>query len=255
MDKATKLQTLFDRVHLIDTRFEVLKRDAELHCLRQQLALRPCVDSNAEGLALVNLQSATESLNADRDFLRTVNTEVESMKEDALQRVRNIGRQRIWRNVQGVDAEFLTADEIENLTIKTGTLTDTERSAVNHHVVATIEMLEQLPWPTHLKNVPVYAAGHHERMDGKGYPVGLTGEQLSIQARVMGIADIFEALTASDRPYRSGMKFSQAIRTMNDLKTNGHIDPDLHDIFLRKRIYERYADQFLEPSQIDTIQF
>ncbi len=253
VDKATKLHTLFDRWHLIDTRFEVLRRDAELLALRRQLTLRPCVDAQAEAATLATLQSEIESLEADRDFLRAVNTSVGSNQEDALQRVRDIGKQRSWRNAKGFETEFLTSDEIENLTIKTGTLTAAERTAVNHHVVATIKMLEQLPWPKHLKNVPEYAAGHHERIDGKGYPSGLTGEQMSIQARVMGIADIFEALTATDRPYRSGMKLSQAISTMNDLKDNGHIDPELHEIFLRKRIYERYAEQFLDPLQIDIL--
>ena len=114
-------------------------------------------------------------------------------------------------------------------------------------------MLEQLPWPKHLKNVPEYAGGHHERVDGKGYPKGLARDQMSVQARVMGIADIFEALTAADRPYKVGMKLSQAVDTMNKFKANGHIDPDLFDIFVQKRVYLRYAEQFLGPSQIDEI--
>ena len=124
---------------------------------------------------------------------------------------------------------------------------------INYHIVATIKMLEQLPWPRHLKNVPEYAGGHHERMDGKGYPKGLTRDQMSVQARVMGIADIFEALTASDRPYKPGMKLSQAIGIMKKFKANGHIDPDLFDIFLQKGVYKRYAEQFLDPWQIDEV--
>ncbi|MGP1683064.1 MAG: HD-GYP domain-containing protein, partial [Giesbergeria sp.] len=114
-----------------------------------------------------------------------------------------------------------------------------------------IKMLEALPWPHHLKNVPEYAGGHHERMDGKGYPRGLTREQMSVQARMMGIADIFEALTAADRPYKSGMKLSQALAIMERMKHGGHIDPDLFDVFLRERVYLRYAERFLEPEQID----
>ena len=114
-------------------------------------------------------------------------------------------------------------------------------------------MLEQLPWPKHLRNVPEYAGGHHERMDGKGYPKGLTRDQMSVQARVMGIADIFEALTASDRPYKPGMKLSQAMGIMQRFKQNGHIDPDLFDVFVAEKIYLRYAEQFLDPWQIDEI--
>ena len=253
VDKATKLQTLFDRVHLIDTRFEVLKRDAELDALRQQLALRPCVDPQAEAAALAACQAGLAALHADREFLRASNIGTEAMKDSALQRVREIGSQRVWRNVDGIETEFLTADEIENLTIRSGTLTLAERNSINYHIVATIKMLEQLPWPKHLKNVPEYAGGHHERMDGKGYPKGLTRDQMSVQARVMGIADIFEALTASDRPYKPGMKLSQAIGIMKSFKANGHIDPDLFDIFMQKGIYRRYAEQFLDPWQIDEV--
>ena len=114
-------------------------------------------------------------------------------------------------------------------------------------------MLESLPWPKHLKNVPEYAGGHHERMDGKGYPRGLTREQMSVQARVMGIADIFEALTAKDRPYKKGKTLTEALTILGRFKLNGHIDPDLFDVFIRERLYLRYAEQFLDPEQIDDV--
>ena len=253
VDKATKLHTLFDRISLIDTRFEVLKRDAELDALRRQLALRPCEQPNAEAEVLRTCQMDIEALDAERDFLRQTNVGAETMKDVALQRVRDIGSRHKWRNVDGVETEFLTADEIENLTIRAGTLTVGERDTINYHIVATIKMLEQLPWPKHLRNVPEYAGGHHERMDGKGYPKGLSREQMSVQARVMGIADIFEALTARDRPYKPGMKLSQAMSIMNKFKLNGHIDPDLFDVFVEQRIYQRYAEMFLDPWQIDEV--
>jgi len=114
-------------------------------------------------------------------------------------------------------------------------------------------MLERLPWPRHLKNVPEYAGGHHERMDGKGYPKGLSREQMSVQARIMGIADIFEALTASDRPYKASMKLSQAMDIMNMMKRGGHIDPDLFDVFVKTEVYRRYGEQFLSPDQLDEV--
>ena len=253
VDKATKLHTLFDRIELIDTRFEVLKRDREIDALRQQLALRSQTDAKAESRIAVECRGHIEALEQDREAIRAANRGSESMAEAACARVRDIGREHTWRNVNGLETEFLTADEVENLTIRAGTLTLAERNIINHHIVATIKMLEQLPWPKHLRNVPEYAGGHHERMDGKGYPKGLTRDQMSVQARTMGIADIFEALTAKDRPYKPGMKLSQAMGIMNKFKLNGHIDPDLFDIFVTKGVYLNYARQFLDPWQIDEV--
>ncbi|AJP48686.1 phosphohydrolase [Rugosibacter aromaticivorans] len=253
VDKATKLQTLFDRIHLVDTRFEVLKRDAEIAALRQQLALRTKTDASAEVRVQNALAEQLRVLDADRDFLRQANIGSESMAASDQQRVRTIGTERQWRNVDGVQTEFLTAEEMENLTIRSGTLTQKERETINYHIVATNKMLEQLPWPKHLKRVPEYAGGHHERMDGKGYPKGLTREQMSIQARIMGIADIFEALTARDRPYKNGMKLSQAMKILADFKKNGHIDPDLFDIFVKQGVYQQYAERFLNPEQVDAV--
>ena len=253
VDKATKLQTLFDRIDLIDTRFEVVKRDEEIAALRAQLALREQRDAAAESKLWTQCREKIDALDADRAFLRRVNQGAESMQDADLQRVREIGHQRTWRNVNGLEAELLSADEIENLTIRAGTLTFAERDVINNHIVATIKMLEQLPWPKHLKNVPEYAGGHHERMDGKGYPKGLTRDQMSVQARVMGIADIFEALTARDRPYKQGMKLSQAMSIMHKFRTGGHIDPDLFDIFVEAGVYLRYAHEFLDPWQIDVV--
>jgi len=256
VDKATKLQTLFDRIALIDTRFEVLKRDAEIRALRRQLALRSgdANEATAAAQAAIEDDCAQEirALDSDRDFLRKTNIGGEAMTDADLARVRDIA-QRQWRGADGAEVPFLTPDELENLTIRAGTLTQKERDIINHHIVATIRMLEQLPWPRHLKNVPEYAGGHHERMDGKGYPKGLTREQMPLQARMMGIADIFEALTARDRPYKPGMKLSQAMAIMANFKKNGHIDPDLFDIFVSQGVYRRYAEQFLDPKQIDAV--
>lgn len=253
VDKATKLQTLYDRIGLVDTRFEVLKRDAELAALRRQLALRPVVDARAEGQELQALQHEIHALEEDREFLRRCNTGTEAMRPEDQQRVRDIAAMRHWRNPQGVQTSFLTAEEVENLTIRSGTLNQAERDTINYHIVATIKMLETLPWPRHLKNVPEYAGGHHERMDGKGYPRGLTRDQMSLQARMMGIADIFEALTAADRPYKSGMTLSEALTIMCRMRDNGHIDPDLFEVFVRERVDLRYGQQFLEPGQVDEV--
>jgi HD-GYP domain-containing protein (c-di-GMP phosphodiesterase class II) len=239
VDKATKLETIFDRIHLIDTRFEILKRDAEIEHLKKKL------DDQ-------QLRDRLRQLDEDRRFLQMCNIGGERMSDDNMAHVKRIAKYR-WRDLTGHEAEFLTEEEVKNLTIRAGTLTDDERKIINHHIVATIKMLEALPWPKHLTNVPEYAGGHHERMDGKGYPRGLTREQMSVQARCMGIADIFEALTAKDRPYKKGKTLSESLEILGRFSLNGHIDPELFDVFVRKKVYRRYADLFLDKEQIDEV--
>ena len=239
VDKSTKLQTIFDRIHLIDTRFEVLKRDAEIAKLKSER-------SETEYAAY------SRQLDEDREFLRLCNIGSEKMQDTDIARVQQIAKYQ-WRNEQGEQTDFLSAEEVENLTIRAGTLTAAERGIINHHINVTIKMLEALPWPNHLKHVPEYAGGHHERMDGKGYPRGLTRAQMSIQARVMGIADIFEALTAKDRPYKEGKTLTESLTILGKFKQNGHIDPDLFDVFIREKVYLAYARQFLKPEQIDAV--
>jgi HD-GYP domain-containing protein (c-di-GMP phosphodiesterase class II) len=253
VDKATKLQTIYDRMGLVETRFEVLKRDAEIAALRAQLALRSPVDAGAETRVQQQLQQTLEGIAQDCQFLRQANQGAESMRLEDQQRVHDIAAARQWTTPQGEYTSALTDNEVENLTVRKGTLTADERATINHHIVATIKMLETLPWPQHLKNVPEYAGGHHERMDGKGYPRGLTRSQMSWQARMLGVADIFESLTAADRPYKSGMPLSQALLTMRRMRDNGHIDPDLFDLFVRSGVYQRYAERFLPPEQCDPV--
>jgi HD-GYP domain-containing protein (c-di-GMP phosphodiesterase class II) len=239
VDKATKLETIYDRIHLIDTRFEVLKRDLELQVLKKEITEK-------------QFRDRTRELDDDRRFLHACNIGGERMRDEDVARVRRIADYR-WRDITGHEAKFLTDDELRNLTIRAGTLTDEERKVINHHIVATIKMLEALPWPRHLTKVPEYAGGHHERMDGKGYPKGLLREQMSVQARCMGIADIFEALTAKDRPYKKGKTLSESLEILGRMRLNNHVDPDLFDIFVRRKVYRRYAEMFLDPEQIDAV--
>jgi hypothetical protein len=188
----------------------------------------------------------------DCEFLRRTNIGGERMRPEDQERVSRIARYT-WLGPAGKEERFLSEDEEANLTIAYGTLLPRERDVINQHIVATIKMLEALPWPRHLVNVPEYAGGHHERMDGKGYPRGLRREQMSVQARVMGIADIFEALTAKDRPYKPGKTLSESLAILGRMRETGHIDPDLFDIFVREKVYLRYASEFLDPEQIDTV--
>lgn len=234
MDKATKLQCINDRITLVAERFARLEAEAEAACWR---AIAGGADRGGE-------QARLEAIRAElRDglaFVRSVNLGAESMRPEDQTRIRDLAAKG-----------WLAADEARNLAIPKGTLLPEERQVINSHITATIRMLEKLPFPKHLSRVPEYAGGHHERMDGKGYPKGLTREQMSVPARIMGIADVFEALTAGDRPYKKAMKLSQALAILARMAAEGHIDPELHRVFIEHKVYAAYARGFLQPDQID----
>ncbi len=239
VDKATKLETLFDRIALIDTRFEVLLRDAEIARLKGELS------------AGDHAQRVRELI-AERERVRVSNIGGESMDDAAIKAIVDLGA-RTWRTHDGEPRTLLDAEEVMNLSIRRGTLNNAERDIINRHISVTIDMLESLPWPAHLVRVPEYAGGHHERMDGKGYPKGLTREQMSVPARVMGIADIFEALTARDRPYKPAKTLSESLTILGRMKLDGHVDPDLFEVFLREHVFLFYARRYLDPDKIDAI--
>ncbi|MEE8264382.1 MAG: HD domain-containing phosphohydrolase [Gammaproteobacteria bacterium] len=252
VDKPTKLSTPFDRIDLVETRLEVLKRDAEITALRRKLSEAEGDKTKADLSDDEEYQALLKQLDEDFAFLRRCNIGGESMLDEDRERVTQIGQYR-WANSNGDEITFLNDDEIYNLHISRGTLTEEEREIINNHVVVTIKMLESLPYPKHLKRVPEYAGGHHERMDGTGYPNRLTKDDMSIPARMVAIADVFEALTARDRPYKSAMSLSEALVIMGRMKQSHHIDADLFDVFVRERVYARYAEQYLEPREIDDV--
>ena len=252
MDKPTKLSTIFDRIYLIEQRFELLKQQRETEMLRQQVAaLKAGREADARALE-ARFQEQVRQWDADFEFLKNANLGGEFMAQEHLQRVKDIAGYSMT-NKAGERVPLLSEDEVYNLSISRGTLTAEERAIINNHIVVTINMLESLPYPKDLKRVPEYAGGHHERMDGKGYPRGLTREQMSIPARVMGIADIFEALTSRDRPYKKAKTLTESLHILGQMKLDHHIDPDLFDIFIHEKIYLRYAEKFLEPEQIDEV--
>ena len=237
VDKATKLQALFDRIELIATRFSVLARDAEIATLKGEMTVDDCHKRVAQYAD-------------DLSFLRAMNQGGEFLKAEYRARIEQIAAYE-WIDPSGLRQPFLSADEVSNLCIARGTLNDDERKIINHHIDVTIKMLESLPWPRHLARVPEYAGGHHERMDGQGYPRGLKREDMSIPARMMGVADIFEALTAHDRPYKSAKTLTETMQIMAMMSAEGHIDPDIFEAFVTQKVYLRYARQFLAPEQID----
>ena len=194
-----------------------------------------------------------DAIDADREFLHQANLGREGMRQEDQDRVREIATKYRWTTPDGQEANFLSQDEVDQLTIPYDTLSPSDREIIKQHINVTIRKLESLPWPQHLKNVSEYAGGHHERMDGKGYPRGLTGDQMSVQARIMAIADIFEALTARDRPYKKGKSLTAALEILGNLKFSGHIDPDLFDIFVREKVFLEYAKTHIDPAPIDAI--
>jgi hypothetical protein len=245
VDKSTKLETIYDRVETVRTRFEVAKRDAEIDYLRALQA----DDTDADGLK-ETFEARVAKLNDDWSFLEVANIGGEFMSDDHQARIHEIAAMT-WSN-NGETENFLSENEVYNLCIARGTLTAEEREVINNHIVMTVEMLEELPFPKHLKKVPEYAGGHHEKMDGTGYPKGLTADQMSIPARMMAIADIFEALTASDRPYKKAKTISESLKIMGFMVKDAHIDPDLFRLFLQADIPRIYAEANLLPDQIDT---
>jgi len=250
VDKATKLETIYDRIDLVNTRFELILRDARIALLEARLKANG--DSSGIEAAEKHYQQTLARLAEDKAFLQKANIGGEFMSDEDKQRVQEIAKQP-YVDADGNESSLLTENEVYNLNIPRGTLTPEERKVINNHIVMTIQMLEALPYPKKLRRVPEYAGGHHERMDGKGYPRGLTREQMSIPARIMGIADIFEALTARDRPYKKGKTLSESLFILGKMKEDNHIDPDLFDLFIREKIYLKYAEKFVAPDQIDEV--
>lgn len=252
IDKATKLETIFDRIHLVSTRFEVLKRDAEISFLNQKIAAIESGNLSIIPDLEAALQQKLAQYASDQAFLRICNIGGEFMSDEYKERLQQIAKYR-WIDPQGVETNFLTDNEVYNLNISRGTLTAEERKIINDHISVTIEMLEQLPYPRNLRRVPEYAGGHHERMDGRGYPKGLKRDEMSLPARMMGIADIFEALSAKDRPYKKGKTITECLHILGKMKLDHHIDPDIFDLFVSEKVYQRYADEYLDPDQIDNV--
>jgi HD-GYP domain-containing protein (c-di-GMP phosphodiesterase class II) len=246
VDKATKLSGIFDRMALIEARFDLAARDAYIARLEAVAA------GEDEAAAESRYRAEIATLDADRGFLREANRGSERMRDEDVARVRSIAARAI-RGADGESRPLLSEDEVTNLTIRYGTLNAAERAIINRHVSTTIRMLESLPWPRQLARVPEYAGGHHERVDGMGYPRGLKREQMSLPARMIAIADVFEALTAEDRPYKRAKTVAESLAILGQMKLSGHVDPDLFDVFVRERVWIDYARKFLEPAQIDEV--
>ncbi|HQV42181.1 MAG TPA: HD domain-containing phosphohydrolase [Moraxellaceae bacterium] len=245
LDKATKLHLMQDGIETVKTRFAAAMAQVELQFLRQTQAQPAQLNALQDVLA-----AELAALKDDCLFIEKANVGGEFMKPEDQAHVRRIAGRK-WVDHLGMERPMLSEEEVKFLCIERGTLSFDERQKINDHMKVTVQMLESLPFPKNLKRVPEYAGGHHEKMDGTGFPRGLKREEMSWPARMMAIADVFEALTASDRPYKQPMKISQALGILQNMKRQNHIDPDLFDLFVMSRVWEKYARIYLRPEQLD----
>lgn len=244
LDKSTKLHGILDGIDIINAHFELIKQ--QKYCTY----LEHCISNGKNPQKEKEYQQQLKQLNSDQEFINHSNLGNECMSAADKARVRLLAN-TTWKDSKGASHSLLSQSDVANLCINRGTLNDSERDKINDHMRVTINMLESLPFPKHLKKVPEYAGGHHEKMDGSGFPKKLTRDQMSIPARIMAIADIFEALTSQDRPYKNPMKVSQALSILKNMRDQHHIDPDLYDVFLTARVWERYGESYLNPNQLD----
>jgi HD-GYP domain-containing protein (c-di-GMP phosphodiesterase class II) len=252
INKSTRLETIFDRVQMVETRFQLIRQLIENRCLSQRLRLLEhgtAEDSVLES-ADADRSQALMTLEAERGFIKAINSTHGTISDEDIARLREIAGKTY--ELDGRRYPYLTPDELRNLSIKTGNLTAEERKLIEDHVVMTIEILKDLPFPRNLSRLLEYAGGHHEKPDGSGYPFGCAGDALPLQARIIAFADIFESLTAQDRPYKRPLKLSQTIEILKHMKNNNHIDAHLFELFLNNGLHREYASLELRPEQIDS---
>lgn len=245
VEKATKLQTIRDGISAVNARFTSLSNE-----IRNKYLERIIAAPEKSDILHNEMQHELEKLENDRIFIELHNQGREFMSPEDKQRVEQISKTQ-WTDHNGETQPMLTEEEVDNLCITRGTINDDERRTINRHIDVTLDILESLPFPRNLKRVPEYAGGHHERMDGTGFPRGLTREQMSIPARMMAVADIFEALTAKERPYKQPMPISQAFSILKKMRDDNHIDPDVYEIFLTSEKWKDYAAEHMLEHQMD----
>ncbi len=250
IDKRTKLETIIDRIDLVETRFDLMRQALEKECLQEKIKLLEegkCDAASARRLE-EDLAEALRRLQEDFDLVCECNRPETAMTEEKLERLEEVAQKTI--QIDGRSIPCLTPDELHNLSILRGSLTAEERNTIEQHAFMTWEMLKDVPFPKRLSKAHVYASQHHEKLDGLGYPFRIKGEELELQSRIIAAADIFESLTAKDRPYKQPLTLSQTFEIM---KNNKSVDPDILQLFLQSRLYDEYARKELSPEQIDNV--
>lgn len=249
VDKARKLEAQADRIETVRARWQAIRLSRRVASLEEKLAL--CREGpDPDRAAAIDAREAEEAaaLEEDLAFLEKVNEGGEFLSDEARERLRGIAA-RTYEPNDGSPHPYLTPDELENLSIGKGTLTARERRIIENHAAMSIRILEELAWPRKLRGVPAIAGAHHEKLDGTGYPRGLRGDQIGLPARIMAVADIFEALSARDRPYKKAMALRQAVSILRAMARDGHIDADIVELFVRSGLVLDYARKHLDPAQ------
>ena len=251
INKGTKLETITDRIEHVKSRFQLISKLTENEYLQKKLLIFENSLNNEKKLIQLerDMEEKLKILNDDLQFIINCNNPFGFMSDDDISHLKEIAVKSYSFNDE--EHPYLTDDELKNLSIVKGTLTDNERQIIENHALMTIKITEKLPFPKKLSNVPEYAGGHHEKLDGTGYPKKKSGDALPLQTRIMAIADIFEALTARDRPYKKPMPLSQALVILEKMKSDNHIDPDIYDFFVEKKLYRKYAEKELAPEQLN----
>jgi len=269
VDKSTKLETIIDRIEIVRARFKFIGKSMQAELLERLLELA------GQGATRQQLFEVTEEMDTRRQqveddltFIESCNQPGEFMTDERIARVREIAARTYEDSLdvngaggcaaggEGQEARherkpWLTENEVENLCIRKGSLTDAERKIIEDHAVMTAQMLDKLPFPKRLARVPAFAASHHEKLDGSGYPNHLSAEQLPLQSRILAVADIFEALTAHDRPYKPPMKLSQALKILGFMCKDKHIDAEVFQLVTGSDVVRQYAESFLNADQND----
>jgi len=230
VDKAKKLETVYDRINEIKARTEIIKRDYQMKANKE-------VKSRAQHkINVKSIQKEIKALDEEMRFLEKINTGTEYTDNKDIAKIKKIAKRK-WK-LNGRIMPLLTKDEILNLSVPFGTLNKKEEKVVTNHAAVTKKMLSQLPFPKKMSRIAAYASAHHEKIDGTGYPSGLKGENISLQARIIAIADIFEAITAKDRPYKKGKSIPEALKSMKDMVKDNYIDANIFELFVKEKVYQ-----------------
>ncbi|HHE37681.1 MAG TPA: GAF domain-containing protein [Candidatus Cloacimonetes bacterium] len=248
-NKATKLQTIFDRIKLLETRFNLIKEIKKNEHSGQKYDLIKRGKKEEVPALEKNFEKQINELEDEINFLNEVNIGKEYLAEEKIDRIKSISRKKYI--LDGQEFPYLEKNEVENLIINKGTLTQKEKQMMDNHANVSYEMLHELPFPKKMNKIPIYASGHHEKLDGSGYPLGLKAEQLPLQTRILAIADIFDALTAHDRPYKEGKTLSESMSILEKMVLSNFLDKDIFEIFRTNKLYLLFAEKELKKEQID----
>ncbi|MGR3219199.1 MAG: HD domain-containing phosphohydrolase, partial [Candidatus Anammoxibacter sp.] len=243
MEKGKKLETIFDRVYYIDTRFKYLMEKCRTRGLQSRIDLME-QSAAAEDLKTVEEDTSRKiaALAEMRDFITKCNDPKEFMEDDKIERLKTISK-LTYKDNDGQEHNYLNDDELLNLTIRKGSITEDERKIMQRHATVTLKMLEKIPFTRKLRNIPNFAGVHHERPNGKGYPLGIKGEEIPFEGLIMAVTDIAEALTASDRPYKKAMPLEVVYKILREMGKNNELDADLVELFISKNIYGLYKEK------------